>query len=628
VEGESLEAAVVARPAIAVPPGAPVRGVALKSALQAASAGLLPASQRAFCQEQASGGTPPEPLPTPNGPSPRGFVPNILVVRGVVPWAALDAGLAALEPVASGRWTVEDICLTSLVVQPEWDGDLGSADEQVALEAGRAVLGRGPALILIAPGFRAGNGGRGRSAAWPRGRVELPADKKKGFHVEDLCWRAIAGLLDAVVEAAAAELPAPSFALLLPEAFSSADGRARLEPFFVARLEALAKLPGVASGAFYQCAWAPHEEAAPPLRLLTDLPFLLEDCHSGLPMLRSRRGAQGGRCPVYVGPLPGSCGCGVVHKRRSSEEVTVAEPLEPGTSLRLTAQLGRFFSWEAAGPSALAGGELAACTLLSGPPCRGPPVSKCLPGAGEAWRPLDIYIGRNNRYGDTSWGNPYKVGRDGDAAQCCRRFADGLRSDEVKLRQLGKLRGRRLRCHCPHGAPCHADSLITIFCEYESEKVMKNGRESSAGDPPPVGNPLALLPTGYSRGEAPGYTTVLSAAGCASPSLRQTSFTRAAAPGYTTESSAASGRSTATGCPLSTQVCRRESAPPPLSPMGYSRGGVPGYTGIFSGGLRVQVAVPNELFSCGGPGLHHGAFSGDEGVCRRGRSISGAGWPM
>ena len=30
--------------------------------------------------------------------------------------------------------------------------------------------------------------------------------------------------------------------------------------------------------------------------------------------------------------------------------------------------------------------------------------------------------------------------------------------------RLGELRGRRFRCHCAPGAPCHSDALVRPFC--------------------------------------------------------------------------------------------------------------------------------------------------------------------
>ena len=200
------------------------------------------------------------------------------------------------------------------------------AGQQDALEAGRAVLRKRPSLLLIAPGFRAARSGADRSAAWPRGRVDLPAARKAELHLEDLCWAAIGGLLDAVLEAAAEDLPSPAFVLLLPEAFASAGGQARIEPLFEARLDALARLPGVVTGAFHQCAWAGHGEAAEPQRLISSCTPLLSHVFAGLPTLRERRGARGERRRAYFGPLPGSCNCGSLHATRPAEAALAAEP--------------------------------------------------------------------------------------------------------------------------------------------------------------------------------------------------------------------------------------------------------------------------------------------------------------
>jgi len=361
--------------------------LALRSALRAAAAGLLPVPHGAFRQEPASGGGPTEPLQVSSGREPPQFISKVIIVRGAVAWDTLRAGLSALEPVASGHWSVEELGLDSLVARPEWAGEAGYASEQAALEAGRTVLRRDPSLLLMAPGFRSDNGGGGRSAAWPRGRIGISSARKAACHVEDLGWAAIAGLLDAVVEAAASDLPTPSFVLLLPEPFATASGRARLEPFYEARLEAMAKQPGISTGAFYQCAWAAHSSAAYPLRIITNLPFLVEGCVGGLPFRKAHRGARGDQRFSYHGPLPGSCSCGRAHPRRTSDAVASAEPLEPGTTRQLVARLEKEFDWRAAGPSALVGGELAACTLLAGPPCRGPPVAKFAPVPGNAGVP-------------------------------------------------------------------------------------------------------------------------------------------------------------------------------------------------------------------------------------------------
>jgi len=404
-------------------------------------------------------------LQAPIAPTPRGPAPSIVVVRGGVPWTGLHSELAALELVSSGRWAVEDVVLDSLIVRPSWAGEHGFACEQAALDAGREILRRKPSVILLAPGLRASRSGHLRSVAWPGGGSGLLAAKKLELHSEDVAWMAVAGLLDAILEVKAAGLPAPAFALLMPEAFSTASGRMRLEPYYESHLDALAALPGVSSGAIYQCAWGQHAHAAVPLRLISDIPALLEGCHRGPPVRRAGRGPDGGQRFAYLGPLPGSCECGQAHQRRSTEEALAAEPAEAGTSRQLVQRLGSFLSQRAARPLALFGGEVAALALLEGPPSRGPPVSSRSRGGEKCWRPLDQYIGRNSRFGATTWGNPFKVGRDGDAAACCRAFEELMRKDDVRRCRLVELRGRRLRCHCALEAPCHADVLVRLFCE-------------------------------------------------------------------------------------------------------------------------------------------------------------------
>jgi len=185
----------------------------------------------------------------------------------------------------------------------------------------------------------------------------------------------------------------------------------------------------------------------------------------GPPCRRSRRGPDGGRRFAYQGPLPASCSCGLVHQRRTAAEVLAAEPVEAGPSRLLARRLEAHLERHAARPSALFGGEVAALALLSGPPSRGPPVKGSSRGTEEDWRPLDLYVGRNNRFGATTWGNPYKVGRDGSAEKCCQSLEDHVRASEVLWCRLKELRGRRLRCHCAAGSPCHADVLVRLFCE-------------------------------------------------------------------------------------------------------------------------------------------------------------------
>lgn len=78
----------------------------------------------------------------------------------------------------------------------------------------------------------------------------------------------------------------------------------------------------------------------------------------------------------------------------------------------------------------------------------------------------------------TLWGNPFLVGRDGDAAQCVQlhtKLLAGLiclnaapsPDQQRAYRQyvsdhVHELAGKSLACWCRLGAPCHADTLLAV----------------------------------------------------------------------------------------------------------------------------------------------------------------------
>jgi len=78
-------------------------------------------------------------------------------------------------------------------------------------------------------------------------------------------------------------------------------------------------------------------------------------------------------------------------------------------------------------------------------------------------QPYDIYVGRNPRYGDPKWGNPYRG--HGDPARRLRAImlyeTVYLPSRPDLIAGLGELRGRVLGCHC-HPLPCHACVLARL----------------------------------------------------------------------------------------------------------------------------------------------------------------------
>ena len=72
----------------------------------------------------------------------------------------------------------------------------------------------------------------------------------------------------------------------------------------------------------------------------------------------------------------------------------------------------------------------------------------------------DIYCGRPG-----PWGNPYRIGPDGDRAAVLQQHRDHirrrLRAGRLTLEQLAALSGKKLGCHCKP-QPCHADYLAQL----------------------------------------------------------------------------------------------------------------------------------------------------------------------
>ena len=90
----------------------------------------------------------------------------------------------------------------------------------------------------------------------------------------------------------------------------------------------------------------------------------------------------------------------------------------------------------------------------------------------KGWRmpPNTVSVAR-----PTQWGNPYKVGVDGDAAECVRKYRkhlipythgaslESLYLSEANIRAVQiDLRGLNLACWCDINSPCHADVLLDI----------------------------------------------------------------------------------------------------------------------------------------------------------------------
>ncbi len=81
----------------------------------------------------------------------------------------------------------------------------------------------------------------------------------------------------------------------------------------------------------------------------------------------------------------------------------------------------------------------------------------------KGWRkPANtVNVSRPSKYG-----NPYRVGRDGTAAECkdkYRRLIEGnIWNTPNRLDVQKDLRGKNLMCWCPLNTPCHRDVLLEI----------------------------------------------------------------------------------------------------------------------------------------------------------------------
>lgn len=70
----------------------------------------------------------------------------------------------------------------------------------------------------------------------------------------------------------------------------------------------------------------------------------------------------------------------------------------------------------------------------------------------------DVYGGRDSRYGDPKWGNPFTV-RDHGRGGAIERFRRWFPEQEDLIRDVADLRGKRIGCHCKP-RDCHCDILV------------------------------------------------------------------------------------------------------------------------------------------------------------------------
>jgi hypothetical protein len=80
----------------------------------------------------------------------------------------------------------------------------------------------------------------------------------------------------------------------------------------------------------------------------------------------------------------------------------------------------------------------------------------------KGWRKPEgvVVVSRPSR-----WGNPFRVGVDGDRSACVEQYRSALvqgRLPFTAAEVVAELSGRDLACWCPAGQPCHGDVLLEV----------------------------------------------------------------------------------------------------------------------------------------------------------------------
>lgn len=76
-----------------------------------------------------------------------------------------------------------------------------------------------------------------------------------------------------------------------------------------------------------------------------------------------------------------------------------------------------------------------------------------------------VYIGRGSK-----WGNPFRIGRDGDRATVIAKHERWLSDRHDLLRVLDELRGRDLLCFCAP-LPCHGELLLRLANASREDRI-------------------------------------------------------------------------------------------------------------------------------------------------------------
>lgn len=78
----------------------------------------------------------------------------------------------------------------------------------------------------------------------------------------------------------------------------------------------------------------------------------------------------------------------------------------------------------------------------------------------------EVYIGRGSK-----WGNPFRIGIDGNRAEVIAKYRDWIVTRPGLLADLESLRGKRLGCFCKPCA-CHGDVLVALLGDADTQGVL------------------------------------------------------------------------------------------------------------------------------------------------------------
>ena len=113
----------------------------------------------------------------------------------------------------------------------------------------------------------------------------------------------------------------------------------------------------------------------------------------------------------------------------------------------------------------------------------------------------------------TKWGNPFRIGQDGDRAGVIEKYRQWLwrkiQQEEINLYELADLHGCELGCHC-HPLPCHGDGLAQRRARVGSRLPRRHAQRSEARRSRLRAAPIRLFPrlrTTEPLAEKPGWKT-------------------------------------------------------------------------------------------------------------------------